>query len=52
VQSLVGVPLKEVEKILIEGTLEQVGGNRQEAARMLGIGERTMYRKLKEYGLS
>ena len=52
VQSLVGVPLKEVEKILIEQTLEQVGGNRQEAARMLGIGERTMYRKLKEYGLS
>ena len=52
VQSLVGVPLKEVEKILIGQTLEQVGGNRQEAARMLGIGERTMYRKLKEYGLS
>ena len=25
-------------------------GNREEAARMLGIGERTLYRKLKEYG--
>ncbi|MGZ3384762.1 MAG: helix-turn-helix domain-containing protein, partial [Isosphaeraceae bacterium] len=28
------------------------GGNREEAARMLGIGERTLYRKLKEYGSS
>ena len=27
------------------------GGNREEAAEMLGIGERTLYRKIKEYGL-
>jgi two-component system response regulator HydG len=26
------------------------GHNREEAARLLGIGERTLYRKLKEYG--
>ena len=26
-------------------------GNREQAAQMLGIGERTLYRKLKEYGL-
>ena len=52
VHSLLGVPLKEVEEVLIKATLEQVGGNRQEAARILGIGERTMYRKLKEYGLT
>jgi len=26
-------------------------GNREEAAKMLGIGERTLYRKIKEFGL-
>ena len=50
-QSLVGMPLKEVEKILIRNTLAQVGGNRSDAAKMLGIGERTLYRKLAKYGL-
>jgi two-component system response regulator HydG len=29
-----------------------VGGNRQKAAKILGIGERTLYRKLKDYGVS
>ncbi len=47
--SLVGVPLKDVEELLIEKTLEQVSGNRNEAAKILGIGERTLYRKLKKY---
>ena len=32
-------------------TLQQTGGNRESAAEMLGIGERTLYRKIKEYGL-
>ena len=48
-ESLVGIPLDEVERILIEKTLVQVDGNRAEAARILGIGERTLYRKLKKY---
>jgi two-component system response regulator HydG len=47
---LVGQPLEEVEKFFIAETLKQTGGNREEAARLLGIGERTLYRKLKEYG--
>jgi two-component system response regulator HydG len=38
-----------MEEHLILSTLDSVGGNRQKAARMLGIGERTLYRKLKEY---
>ena len=49
---LVGVSLKEVERELIRNTLASVDGNRQEAARILEIGERTLYRKIKRYGLS
>lgn len=51
-QSLVGIPLKEVERVLIQNTLLQVGGNRHDAAKILGIGERTLYRKLKKFDLS
>jgi len=46
-----GMTLKEVERQLIKSTLEKTDGNREEAARILGIGERTLYRKIKEYGL-
>lgn len=49
--SLVGKPLEEVERMFIAETLSAAGGNREEAARMLGIGERTLYRKIKEYQL-
>jgi two-component system response regulator HydG len=50
--TLVGKPLSEIEGIFIAETLKVTGGNREEAARMLGIGERTLYRKIKEYGLN
>ncbi|HVC98714.1 MAG TPA: helix-turn-helix domain-containing protein, partial [Pirellulales bacterium] len=49
--SLVGRPLTEIEKLFIDETLKLAGGNREEAAQMLGIGERTLYRKIKEYEL-
>jgi two-component system response regulator HydG len=52
VPALVGMPLRDVERELIRGTLQQVSGNRQEAAKILGIGERTLYRKLRKYQLS
>ena len=39
-------------RMFIEETLRITAGNREEAATMLGIGERTLYRKIKEYGLS
>jgi two-component system, NtrC family, response regulator HydG len=45
--ALVGRPLEEVESYYVERALELTGGNREEAARMLGIGERTLYRKIK-----
>lgn len=47
-----GTPIKDVEKELIEKTLDEVKGNRKRAANLLGIGERTLYRRMKEYGLS
>ena len=48
---LVGKPLSEIEGIFIGETLQLTGGNREEAAKMLGIGQRTLYRKIKEYQL-
>jgi two-component system response regulator HydG len=49
--ALVGRPLEEVERLFITETLQAAAGNREEAAKMLGIGERTLYRKIKEYQL-
>ena len=43
--------LKDIEREAIEQTLDQVDGNRRMAAQKLGIGVRTLYRKLDEYGL-
>jgi two-component system response regulator HydG len=50
--ALVGRPLEEVERIFIAETLKLTGGNREQAAELLGIGERTLYRKIKEYHLT
>jgi two-component system response regulator HydG len=47
---LIGQPLSEIERWAIKNTLQLAGGNREETARILGIGARTLYRKLKEYG--
>jgi two-component system response regulator HydG len=49
---LAGISLQQAEKELISHTLKMVSGNRQQAAGILGIGERTLYRKIKEYGLN
>lgn len=43
-----GMPLDEVERRIIRGTLERTGGDKQVAARLLGIAARTIYRKLDE----
>ncbi len=43
--------LDEIEKEQIRQALIEKGGNRRKAAKMLGIGERTLYRKIKEYNL-
>lgn len=43
--------LDQIEKQAIRNALRIHHGNREQAAKMLGIGERTLYRKLREYGL-
>jgi len=43
--------LQTAERTLIEAALQSGGGNRRKAAERLGISERTLYRKLKLYGL-
>ncbi len=50
-QDLAGMTLYEVEREMIRAALARHGGNRAKAAASLGIGERTLYRKIKEYGL-
>jgi two-component system response regulator HydG len=49
--SLIGRSLADVEKYYIQRALELTEGKREEAAQLLGIGERTLYRKIKEYDL-
>lgn len=48
---LAGRSLAEVERALIASNLELMEGNRQKTAQVLGMGERTLYRKIKEYDL-
>ncbi len=45
------VSLAELEKQAILDTLRKFDGDKLEAARLLGIGKTTLYRKLKEYGI-
>jgi two-component system response regulator HydG len=47
-RELVGKPLEEIERLFINETLAAAEGNREVAAKMLNIGERTLYRKIKE----
>jgi DNA-binding NtrC family response regulator len=46
-----GIPMDEYEKEIIRENLKSVAGNRDKCAKLLGISERTLYRKLKEYNL-
>jgi transcriptional regulator with PAS, ATPase and Fis domain len=47
----VGMTIEEAERQLIQATLRQTGFDKPRAAAMLGIGLRTLYRKIQEYGL-
>ncbi len=47
-----GMTMADVERATILTVLDQQDGNRRKAAQLLGIGERTLYRKLKEYDIA
>jgi len=46
-----GMTMDDLEREAIRAALGSVGGNRRKAAELLGIGERTLYRKISKYGL-
>jgi DNA-binding NtrC family response regulator len=43
--------MADIERAVIEAALKETRGNRRKAAELLAIGERTLYRKIKEYRL-
>lgn len=43
--------LNDLERQMVEKVLERNGGNRKRAAQELGISDRTLYRRIKQYGL-
>jgi transcriptional regulator of acetoin/glycerol metabolism len=47
-----GMTMAEVERAAISAALRECQGNRRQAAAKLGIGERTLYRKIKEFNLA
>jgi transcriptional regulator of acetoin/glycerol metabolism len=44
-----GMTMEELERQAIAAALSSVNGNRRKAAELLGIGERTLYRKISRY---
>jgi len=50
-QALVGCTMEDIERGMITSTLAALEGNRERTARALGIGERTLYRKIKTWNL-
>jgi len=46
-----GTPLEEAEREIIQANLSYFRGNKSKTAEVLGIGRKTLHRKLKEYGL-
>jgi two-component system response regulator HydG len=45
-------PMEEVERRYVEKVMREVGGNKAQAARILGYDRKRLYRKLKRYGIS
>jgi DNA-binding NtrC family response regulator len=43
--------LEELERITVQRVFEQVGGDKEQAQKLLGISRATLYRKIKRYGI-
>jgi DNA-binding NtrC family response regulator len=43
--------MEELEREAIRAVLREMDGNRRKAAESLGIGERTLYRKIRKFGI-
>ena len=52
VQLVPGMTMAQIERAAIEAALRETRGNRRKAAEILDIGERTLYRKLRDYGIA
>ena len=50
-ESLAGLSLEEVERRAIDSTLRAESGNKTRAAKILGIALKTLYRKMRRYGI-
>ena len=50
--TLAGLSLAEIEKMALVQTLEHCNNNRSAAARMLGIAEKSIYNKMKKFGVT
>jgi DNA-binding NtrC family response regulator len=46
-----GIPMSEAEKIIIRANLNASGGNKSRTSEVLGIGRKTLHRKIHEYGM-
>jgi DNA-binding NtrC family response regulator len=51
-ESKTGESVAEMEQEMIRSTLAKTGGNKRKTAKILGLSERTLYRKIDKYGLS
>ncbi len=51
IDDLANMTTEELQLAQIKAALAKYNGNREQAAKALGMGERTLYRKIKEYGL-
>jgi len=47
----IGLSMRQLEEKAIRETLARAGGNRKQAAAILGISLRTLHRKINEYGI-
>jgi len=52
IQLAPGMTMAQIERAAIEAALRETRGNRRKAAEILDIGERTLYRKLRDYGIA